>query len=145
MDHEPTGCGETDAVGLRRHGAVADEYQDGGSAGSLVMARGSWLDLVAAQVLDLPQQFTFLFHSPSRPLAVGLARFLGYAPHVGFVRAAARAGSPDDGSWQVAGTSRPAVWCLGGIEHLFMRLRRAGARYDSTLVSVVLLPRVSGR
>lgn len=136
MLHGRAGGAETDVP--------PDEYQDGTSAGSLAKARCSWLDLMATDVVHLPQQFTFVFHCPSRHMALGLTDFLRYADYAGWVRATDPVAIPDRGPWQVAGTSRATVWSLAGIEHLFMHLRQAGSRYESTLMSLHLLPMSGG-
>jgi hypothetical protein len=120
--------------------ALPDEYQDGVSAGSLVKARRCWLDLVAADVLPLPQRFTFVFRSPTQRMALGLMDFLRYTDYAGFVRPTDRVGAPEGNPWQVAGTTHATVWSLPSLEHLFMRLRRAGSRYESALVTLDLLP-----
>ncbi len=120
--------------------ALPDEYQDGASAGSLVKARRHWLDLVAADRLPLPQQFTFVFHSPTQRMALGLMEFLRYTYYAGFVRTTGQIAVHDEEPWQVAGTTRATVWCLPSLEHLFMRLRSAGPRYESALVTLDLLP-----
>lgn len=119
---------------------VHDEYQDGISAGSLVKARGCWLDLVAAGLLSLPQRFTFVFQCPSQRMALGLMDFLRYTHYAGFVRTVEVAGMDRAGAWQVVGTTRATVWSLQSLEHLFMRLRGAGSRYESALVTLDLLP-----
>jgi hypothetical protein len=119
---------------------LPDEYQDGGSVGSLVKARRHWLDLVAADRLGVPQRFTFGFACPSPRMARGLATFLEHTPHTAFMRGVHRLAVPADGVWEVAGTTRATVWSLPSLEHLSMRLRRAGSRYESTLVTLDLLP-----
>lgn len=124
--------------------ALPDEYQDGLSAGSLVKARRCWLDLMQAGVLPLPQQFTFAFRCPTERMAAGLTEFLRYTDYGGFVRTMDEitpiAGSP----WQVRGTTPPAVWSLERLEHLFMRLRAAGSRYESTLATLAIMPKAGG-
>jgi hypothetical protein len=122
--------------------AHPDEYQDGVSAGSLVKARRCWLELWDADALHLPQRFTFAFGCPSQHMARGLARFLQYAHYAGFVRATDRVRVPQTDPWQVGGTTHAAVWSLPSLEHLFMRLRKAGSRYESALVTLDLLPMV---
>lgn len=124
--------------------AHPDEYQDGRTAGSLVLARRCWLDLLGADTLVRPQRFTFVFRCPSEPLARGLTDFLRYAHYAGFVRAADAAAAGPGPAWRVAGTTLPAVWSLESLEHLFMDLRRAGVRYGSTLASLDLLPMTDG-
>jgi hypothetical protein len=119
---------------------LPDEYQDGVSAGSLVKARRSWLDLLDAGTLRLPQQFTFVFHCPSHRMALGLTDFLRYTDFAGFVRSANGIGLSRTDPWRVAGTTHATVWSLQSLEHLFMRLRGAGSRYESTLATVDLLP-----
>jgi hypothetical protein len=119
--------------------ALPDEYQDGGSAGSLVKARRHWLDLVSADVLPLPQRFTFVFRSPTERMALGLMDFLRYTDYTGFVRTADRDGVPQGDPWQVVGTSRATVWSLPSLEHLFMDLRGAGSRYESQLLTLDLV------
>jgi hypothetical protein len=121
-------------------GMSNDEYQDGASLGSLVSARRCWLDLQAAQALVQPHRFFFAFDCPSQLMALGLVSFLRYAPYAGFVDARDDGGAPTRGPWQVAGTTRPLVRSLPSLEHLFMGLRRAAARYDSSLITLDLLP-----
>ncbi len=125
--------------------ALPDEYQDGASAGSLIKARRCWLDLIAAETLPLPQRFTFVFRCPTPRMALGLTEYLRYANYAGFVRStdgvATRVGDP----WEVAGTTLATVWSLPTLEHLFMRLRGAGSRYESALVTLDLLPMTGGR
>ena len=125
--------------------ALPDEYQDGVTAGSLVQARRCWLDLVAADALPQPQRFTFVFHAPSPRMARGLVAFLRYAEYTGFVRTLDRARTPDQSAWAVTGTTRATVWSLSSLEHLFMRLRGAGSRYQSGLETLDLLPEASCR
>lgn len=120
--------------------ALPDEYQDGLSAGSLAKARRCWLDLLANDTLLVPQRFTFIFRCPTERMALGLTDFLRYAQYAGFVRAIDRVGIPEEDPWQVVGTTRSTVWSLQSLEHLFMRLRKAGARYESALVTLDLLP-----
>ena len=122
--------------------AFPDEYQNGRTAGSLVLARRCWLDLRDADTLTLPQRFTFVFRCPGERMARGLTDSLRYAPFAGFVRAA---DVPAEGpAWQVAGTTKPAVWSLASLEHLFMDLRHAGVRYGSELATLDLLPTMGG-
>jgi hypothetical protein len=123
---------------------LPDEYQDGRSAGSLVKARRCWLDLMGAGALPLPQRFTFAFSCPTERMAVGLTDFLRYAEYAGFVRSTGTLVVAADVPWRVAGTTPAAVWSLASLEHLFMRLRGAGARYDSSLASLDLLPTERG-
>ena len=120
------------------HGFVArtDEYQDGLSAGSLVRARRCWLELAADELLALPQRFAFVFEAPTGRMAVGLTDFLRYAHYAGFVRSTERVESP----WQVRGTTHASLRTLPSLEHLFMHLRLAGVRYESTLTTLDLLP-----
>ena len=99
--------------------ARPDVYQDGVSAGSLVKARGSWLDLLAADALELPQRFAFRFHCPTHQLAVDLAEFLRCGDHAPDVRVADRTDVVPDDPWQLVGMTRPAVWSLPSLEHLF--------------------------
>jgi hypothetical protein len=120
--------------------ALPDEYQDGVTAGSLVQARRCWLDLVAADTLPLPQRFTFVFQSPSQRMAHGLVDFLRYAEFAGFVRTAGPDRGPVQHAWHVTGTTRATIWSLSSLEHLFMRLRGAGSRYQSALETLDLLP-----
>jgi len=122
--------------------ALPDEYQDGVSAGSLVKARRCWLDLLAADTLPLPQRFTFDFRCPTQPMAVGLASFLRDADYTGFVRSTTCVEIPDEHPWQVAGTTHATVRSLSNLEHLFMRLRGAGSRFESALVTLDVLPMV---
>ncbi|MDH4045181.1 MAG: hypothetical protein OEW06_12040 [Gemmatimonadota bacterium] len=119
---------------------LSDEYQNGVTAGSLVKARGYWLELLAADALPLPQRFTFIFRSPTQRMANGLMDFLRYAEYAGFVRSADRVGVPDGHAWDVAGTTQATVWSLPSLEHLFMDLRGAGSRYQSALEALDLLP-----
>ena len=120
--------------------ALPDEYQDGVAAGSLVKARRCWYDLVAADVLHLPQRFTFGFGCPTQHLALGLMDFLRHTGDAGSVHTTDRVEGPKENAWQVAGTTHATVWSLPSLEHLFMRLRRAGLRYESALVTLSLLP-----
>jgi hypothetical protein len=120
--------------------ALNDEYQDGTSMGSLVSARECWLDLQAARELIRPQRFFFAFDCPSRLMALGLVGFLRYAPYAGLVDARDGTGARVPGAWQVAGSTRPQVRSLSCLEHLFMGLRQAAARYDSDLVTLDILP-----
>lgn len=126
------------------HASLNDEYQDGASLGSLVSARECWLDLQASRALIHPQRFFFAFDAPSRLMALGLVDFLRYTPFAGFVDASDGARARPIGTWHVAGTTRPADRSLSCLEHLFMGLRRAAARYDSTLVTLDLLPVSAG-
>jgi hypothetical protein len=119
--------------------ALPDEYQDGVSAGSLVKARGCWIDLLTADVLPLAQRFTFVFHCPTQRMALGLTDFLRYTAFAGYVRMTDPMGRPLGDSWKVAGTTNAAVWSLPTLEHLFMRLRAAGMRYESALVTLDLM------
>jgi hypothetical protein len=120
--------------------ALPDEFQDAGSTGSLVQARRCWLDLMAAGALPLPQRFTFTFRCPSQRMAAGLTDFLRYADFAGFVRSTDPTGGAAPDPWDVAGTTHAAIWSLPSLEHLFMRLRGAGARYESALLTLNLLP-----
>jgi hypothetical protein len=134
-----TGGAPTAAAALAafaRSVTLADEYQDGGSAGSLVRARRCWLELDAADLLQHPQRFAFAFEAPTDRMAVGLTDFLRYAHYAGFVRSTERAEAP----WRVAGTTHAALRSLTSIEHLFMHLRTAASRYASTLVTLERLP-----
>lgn len=126
-------------------GALPDEYQDGLSAGSLIRARRCWLDLAAAGSLQDPRRFTFAFQSPSPHMALGLTTFLRYTAHAGFVRTLERSVTPDADRWQVVGTTLTVVWSLESLEHLFMRMRGAAARYDSALMSLELVPAAGER
>jgi hypothetical protein len=119
---------------------LPDEYQDGRSAGSLVKARRCWLELMGAGVLPLPQRFTFVYRCPTARMAAGLTDFLRYADYGGFVRSTGDLVVTEAPPWQVAGTTRAAVWSLASLEHLFMRLRGAGSRYDSRLAVLDLVP-----
>jgi hypothetical protein len=119
---------------------LPDEFQDGRSAGSLVRARRCWLDLMDAGGLHLPQRFTFRFQCPTERMAAGLTDFLRYAAYGGFVRLTDTVTTGSEPGWLVAGTTPPAIWSLASLEHLFMRLRGAGARYDSALATLHLLP-----
>ena len=124
----------------RGDGAPPDEYQDGLSAGSLVKARSCWLELSAAEALHLPQRFTFAFGFPSQLMARGLTRFLRHTRYAGFVRPTNHVGTRVEDPWRVRGTTRAAVWSLPTLEHLFMRLRKAGSRYESALLIPSLQP-----
>jgi hypothetical protein len=126
-------------------GALPDEYQDGLSEGSLVRARRCWLDLTAAGSLRTPQRFTFAFQSRSLRMALGLTTFLRYAEHAGLVRTLERTETPDGDRWRVVGTTLTAVWSLASLEHLFMRMRSAAARYDCVLESLERVPIVGER
>ncbi len=119
------------------HSVLEDEYQDGVSAGSLVRARRCWLDLLAAHLDTLPQLFTFVFECPTQMLAIALMDNLRYTNFAGYVRVGGLDDVPTD-PWRVSGTTLASVWSLPALEHLFMRLRRAGLRYGSTLVLVEL-------
>ncbi|MDH3497873.1 MAG: hypothetical protein OER21_14020 [Gemmatimonadota bacterium] len=125
--------------------ARPDEYQDGFSAGSLVKARRCWLDLVAAETLPMPQRFTFVFRCPTPRMALGLTEFLRYAEYAGFVRPTDGVAHPVGDPWSVAGTTLATVWSLPSLEHLFMRLRGAGSRYESALLTLDLLPTLGDR
>jgi hypothetical protein len=125
--------------------ALLDEYQDGLSAGSLVKARRCWLELVDADALPRPQRFTFIFECPTERMARGLTDSLRYAAFAGFVRTMDQRGVPERSVWKVAGSTRAAVWSLPSLEHLFMDLRGAGARYGSTLVMLDLVLPNDGR
>lgn len=105
--------------------------------GSLVRARRCWLDLLAADALLLPQRFRFTFGCPTERMAQGLTDFLRYTPYAGFVRAT---GVTGDTSWQVVGTTHATSWSLSSLEHLFMHLRGAGARYESPIETLDLVP-----
>jgi len=119
--------------------APPDEYQNPTSPGSLVMARRYWSDLVSANALHLPQQFAFLYHSPTERTALGLAEFLKAPPDGEYESTTDRvAVSPGD-PWRVAGTTYATVWSLASLEHLFMRMRRAGSRNESALADLDLL------
>jgi len=77
-------------------------------------------------------------------MAGGLTDFLRYADYAGFVRAPDAPVVGTGPAWRVLGTTRPAVWSLESLEHLFMDLRRAGVRYASALASLELLPMTDG-
>lgn len=115
-----------------------DVYQDGRSPGSLVQARRCWLDLLSADTLALPQRFTFVFDCPTRRMAGGLVGFLRYADFAGFVRTIGQSITKTSNPHQVEGTTWASVWSLPRLEHLFMQLRAAGNRYESSLVSLDL-------
>lgn len=122
---------------------LPDVYQDRLSAGSLVEARRHWIHLADTGILHRPHRFVFVFASPSPIMARGLETFLRYAEHAGFVRATNSAGtSGGEHEWRVVGTTRATVWSLSSLEHLFMALRGAGPRYESTLSAVDLARRV---
>lgn len=124
--------------------AHPDEYQDGISAGSLARARSCWHELLAADGLPLPQRFAFVFHCPTRHLAAALTDFLQHTHFGGFVTSTDRVGLPDGAQWHVAGSTHATVWSLPSLEHLFMRLRRAGTHHDSALATLHLLPVTRG-
>lgn len=128
------GCGSAEHV--RR--ALPDEYQDGRSAGSLVKARRCWLDLAGTGALPLPQRFSFAFQCPTAPMAAGLTSFLRYADAGGFVRSTGGLSVVGGPPWRVRGTTTAVIRSLANLEHLFMRLRAAGTRYDSTLAALDL-------
>ena len=129
----------TEVWGAHMHHVLDDEFQDGVSAGSLVRARRCWLDLLAADSETLPQLFTFVFQCPTQKLAVALMDCLRYTNFAGYVRVEGRDDFPTH-QWRVTGTTMASVWSLAALEHLFMRLRRAGSRYESTLVLLELQP-----
>lgn len=116
-----------------------DEYQDGVSAGSLVKARRCWHELSASGILHLPQRFAFQFHCPTQGLALDLIDFLRGARDAGYESTTAQATIGSGDPWHVVGTTHVAVWSLSSLEHLFMRMRGAGPRYASALVSLDLL------
>ena len=120
--------------------AHPDEYQDGVSAGSLARARSCWHGLLSAESTLLPQRFAFVFHCPTRRMAVDLIDFLQFTHFAGFVRSTDCVEPPQVDRWRVAGATHAKVWSLSSLEHLFMRLRRAGSRYESTLLTLDLLP-----
>ena len=122
--------------------AIHDEYQDGVSAGSLARARGCWHDLMMSQALPLPQRFTYAFRCPGQREALGLIDFLRHTEYAAFLQTTSRAGLPAGDPWQVVGTTRAFVWSLPSLEHLFMRMRRAGPRFESALVTLDLVPMV---
>ncbi len=122
-----------------------DEYQDSVSAGSLARARSCWHELLDADGLQLPHQFVFVFHCPTPRLAAALTDFLRLTHFGGVVTSTDRVGVPDGAQWHVAGTTHATVWSLSSLEHLFMRLRRAGTRHDSALATLHLLPLTRGR
>jgi len=115
---------------------LPDEYQDGVSAGSLAKARRCWLDLAAAEALQLPHRFHFRFDCPTERTAVRLTDFLRHTDDAGFVGTEPRSRVPPPVSWMVVGTVDSAVWSLPDLEHLFMRLRAAAARHGSSLVNL---------
>ncbi len=78
-------------------------------------------------------------------MALGLTDFLRHAPHAGFVRTLGRASLLEGDRWQVVGTTLAAVWSLPSLEHLFMRMRSAAARYESALVALDLVPPLRAR
>lgn len=75
---------------------------------------------------------------------MGLTDHLRYACYAGFVRSTEGIEVVAEPPWRVAGTTQAAVWSLASLEHLFMDLRRAGARYDSALATLDLLPASAG-
>jgi hypothetical protein len=105
-----------------------------------VQARRCWLDLLAGDMLPLPQHFAFAFRCPTERMAAGLTEFLRYAPYAGFVRVGDHAGTAEGRRWSVSGTTTGAIWSLSSLEHLFMSLRSAGSRYDSALEALALSP-----
>jgi hypothetical protein len=78
-------------------------------------------------------------------MALGLTTFLRYAEHAGLVRTLERTETPDGDRWRVVGTTLTAVWSLASLEHLFMRMRSAAARYDCVLESLERVPIVGER
>jgi hypothetical protein len=116
-----------------------DEYQDGASIGSLRSASGHWLDLRTDRMSVGPQQFTFAFTCPSPLMAEELVRHLRNSEHMGLVTTR-DGGSVPPAPWRVDGSTRPELLSLPHLEHLFMGLRRAAERFDSTLVALDLLP-----
>jgi hypothetical protein len=113
-----------------------EEYQDGTTPGSLANARRCWLDLSTTGSLLTSQKFTFLFQCPTERMAIGLTDFLRYTDYAGYVRIIDRVGIPRNQRWQVMGTTRPEIWSLSSLEHLFMRLRGAGSRYVAALLNL---------
>lgn len=116
-----------------------DEYQDGISAGSLVKARRCWQELSASGISHLPQRFAFQFRCPTQGLGLDLIEFLRGARDAGYESTTAQATIGSADPWHVVGTTHVAVWSLSSLEHLFMRMRGAGPRYASALVSLDLL------
>jgi len=116
-----------------------DEFQDASSAGSLIQARRCWLDLLAVQTPPQPQRFAFGFDCPTEHMAVGLQQYLRYADPGSYVRMPARTMTIDRPAWRIVGTTNASIWSLPALEHLFMRLRSAARRYESTLEQVGLL------
>jgi hypothetical protein len=92
---------------------------------------------MAADSLATPQRFSFAFGCPTERMAQGLRELLRFGPYAGIVGSAVDDGG---GRWEVLGTTHAAVWCLPSLEHLFMHLRAAGARYESPIVSLDLVP-----
>jgi len=125
------------------HTSQHDEYQDGMTPGSLAMARRCWLDLSDAGKLTT-QRFTFVFQCPTERMAVGLTDFLRYTDYSGYVRIVDGVGIPRNQRWQVVGTTSARIWSLSSLEHLFMRLRAAGARYVAVLVTLDRTKRQGG-
>lgn len=115
---------------------LPDEYQDGVSAGSLAKARRCWLDLAAAEALQLPHRFHFRFDCPSEHTAARLIDFLRHTDDAGFVDTGPGSRVAPLDAWMVTGTVNSAVWSLPDLEHLFMRLRAAASRYGSSLVTL---------
>lgn len=103
-------------------------------------ARRCWLDLLTARTLPRPQRFLFGYHCPTEHMAVGLLEHLRYADPGSYVRMNAQAVTSDGAPWRIVGTTNASVWSLAALEHLFMRLRRAGTRYECSLEQVGLLP-----
>jgi len=103
------------------------------------MARRYWRDLLAANALHLPQEFTFIYQCPSEYMALGLVRFLRHSHHPGHKSSNNRLTVSTGEPWQVAGTTRSNVWSLSSLEHLFMGMRKAGPRYESALVNLDLV------
>lgn len=119
--------------------ASLDEYQDPTSPGSLVMARRYWRDLTSANALHLPQQFAFLYHSPTERTALDLAEFLKAPPDRDYESTTDRVAVSRGDPWRVSGTTYATVWSLTSLEHLFMRMRRAGSLHESALADLDLL------
>ena len=118
---------------------MPDEYQDSLSVGSLFKARSCWQQLLAADRLALPQQFSFAFRCPSALMATALYESLRRAADAGCVGSVDRDAAQVEGSWQVTGRTHDTPWSLPSLEHLFMRLRRAGSRFDSSLTTLDLV------
>lgn len=116
---------------------LPDEYQDGASAGSLVRARRCWRDLLAAEALHLPQQFRFAFQCPTEDVALSLMEFLQSSNAYEYTTEGVAMSRRDH--WHLEGTTPATIWSLSSLEHLFMRMRGAGARHGCALMGLDML------